>query len=231
MSTIVIAVDGPAGSGKSSVSRAAAAHLGFAFLDSGASYRALTWWLLEKNMIEEPDSEIVASLPLFEYHIGTDPAGYRVSAGGGGVPLTDVTSAIREGKVADAVSRVARIPGVREYMVELYRRLCNQNPMPGIVVEGRDITTVVFPAAPVRVLLTARPEVRAARRAGEQRTNTSHATDISQVGEALAARDAADLKSVDFMVPAPGVELLDTSDLSFQESVAALVALARKAKT
>ena len=218
MSALIVAVDGPAGSGKSSVSRAAAARLGFAFLDTGAAYRALTWLALERGVIRDgvaDDDAVLALLPQLDYQIGTDPAADNAVR----VGLTDVTAAIREPRVASAVSLVARIPGVRDYMVALYRRTIADCHAKGIVVEGRDITTVVAPHAEVRVLLTASPEVRAARRAGE------HGTDAGVTAVAIAKRDASDLKNVDFMTPAPGVTLLDTTELNFEQSVDALVAL------
>ena len=218
MTAIVVAVDGPAGSGKSSVSRAAAARLGFAFLDTGAAYRALTWLALERGAVVDGVADadaVLGLLPQLDYSIGTDPSAENSVR----VGLTDVTAAIREPRVASAVSAVARIGGVRDYMVALYRRTIADCHAPGIVVEGRDITTVVAPHAEVRVLLTASAEVRAARRAGEQGSATA------ATAEAIAKRDASDLQNVDFMTPAPGVTLLDTSDLNFEQAVDALVAL------
>ncbi|MFM6974702.1 MAG: (d)CMP kinase [Agromyces sp.] len=222
MTALVIAVDGPAGSGKSSVSRAAAAKLGFAFLDTGAAYRALTWFALERGLIVDGRADtdaVVSLLSQFDYSIGTDAnAANAVKVG-----LTDVTEAIREPRVAAAVSAVARIGAVRDYMVAMYRRVIADSHAPGIVVEGRDITTVVAPHAEVRVLLTASPEVRAARRAGEQGASAE------SVAAAIAQRDSTDSQNGDFMTPAPGVILLDTTELSFDESVDALVGLATAA--
>lgn len=218
MSALVVAVDGPAGSGKSSVSRAAAARLGFAFLDTGAAYRALTWLALERGAVVDGVADadaVIALLPQFDYSIGTDPIAENIVR----VGLTDVTATIREPHVAAAVSAVARIGAVRDYLVALYRRIIADCREAGIVVEGRDITTVVAPHAEVRVLLTASAEVRAARRAGEQGASTS------STAEAIAKRDATDLQNVDFMTPAPGVTLLDTTELNFEQSVDALVQL------
>ena len=220
MSARVVAVDGPAGSGKSSVSRAAAARLGYAFLDTGAAYRALTWLALERGLFDEGvvDEEAVESLLLreFVYSIGTDAEADNVVR----IGLTDVTEAIREPRVTEQVSQLARLIGVREYMVALTRRMIADCAAPGIVVEGRDITTVVAPHAEVRVLLTASPEARAARRASQLDASES------LTGDALARRDASDLQSVDFLTPAEGVILLDTTDFEFAQSVDALVALA-----
>lgn len=221
MSARVVAVDGPAGSGKSSVSRAAAAKLGYAFLDTGAAYRALTWLALERGLIVDgqvTDEDAIDQLLLHEfvYSIGTDAVAENVVR----VGLTDVTTAIREPRVAQAVSAIARLASVRDYLVALYRRTIADCKAPGIVVEGRDITTVVAPHAEVRVLLTASAEVRVSRRAGEQGASTS------STAEALAARDASDLQNVDFMTPAEGVTLLDTTELSFDQAVDALFTLA-----
>lgn len=219
MTARVVAVDGPAGSGKSSVSRAAAAKLGFAFLDTGAAYRALTWLALERGAVVDgvaDEEAVLALLPQFDYSIGTDAQAENIVR----VGLTDVTEAIREPRVAEAVSAVARLKGVRDYLVALYRRTIADSHAPGIVVEGRDITTVVAPHAEVRVLLTASPEVRAARRAGESGASAA------QTAEAIARRDATDMNNVDFMTPAEGVVLLDTTELNFEQAVDALVELA-----
>ncbi|MGV1035286.1 MAG: (d)CMP kinase [Microbacteriaceae bacterium] len=219
MTARVVAVDGPAGSGKSSVSRAAAAKLGFAFLDTGAAYRALTWLALERGAVVDgvaDEEAVLALLPQVDYSIGTDAQAENIVR----VGLTDVTEAIREPRVAEAVSAVARLKGVRDTLVALYRRTIADSHAPGIVVEGRDITTVVAPHAEVRVLLTASPEVRAARRAGESGASTA------QTAEAIAKRDATDMNNVDFMTPAEGVALLDTTELNFEQAVDALVRLA-----
>ncbi len=152
----------PAGSGKSSVSKAAAARLGYGFLDTGAAYRALAWHALAHEADTSDATAVLEVFGDFEYAISLDPADRWVRVGG-----TDVTAAIREPRVTDAVSGVARVAPVRHAVNELFRRLVASAVLPGVVVEGRDITTVVFPDAPVRILLTAAPEVRAARRSAE----------------------------------------------------------------
>ena len=158
MSQIVVAVDGPAGSGKSSVSKAAAQELGFGYLDTGAGYRALTLTALKHDL----DLESVGELDLeqiFPYEISTDPANYFVRVGD-----EDVTAGIRSKEVELNVSRVAALPKVRAFMREITRSIANDCKSPGIIVEGRDITTVVLPDAKTRVLLTASEEVRLGRR-------------------------------------------------------------------
>ena len=157
-----IAIDGPAGSGKSSVSKAVARRLGYGYLDTGAAYRALAWHVLERGA-DTADAEAVRSAASeFPLSQQLDPDDRRVLVGG-----VDVTDAIRDPRVSAAVSGVARVPEVRVQVNEIFRRMVAESAYPAVVVEGRDITTVVAPDAPVRILLTAAPEVRAARRAGE----------------------------------------------------------------
>ncbi|GLK19158.1 (d)CMP kinase [Herbiconiux flava] len=210
---VVVAIDGPAGSGKSSVSRATARALGFAYLDTGASYRALAWNLLDKRVDPSVPDAVVASLGDFDFAIGTDPDAYFVRVG-----ATDVTEAIREPRVTGAVSAVARIPEVRSWLTERFRSIMRDTAFDGIVAEGRDITTVVAPDAPVRILLTADEEARMARRSKELTGESAAA-----VGEALRTRDQADSRVVDFMKAADGVTTVDSTHLDFEQTVSAVV--------
>jgi cytidylate kinase len=212
MSQVVVAVDGPAGSGKSSVSKAAAAKLGFGYLDTGAGYRALTLTALEQSLELESVGELDLK-QIFPYEISTDPANYFVRVGN-----HDVTLGIRSTEVELNVSKVASQPKVRAFMREITRSIANDCKNPGIIVEGRDITTVVLPEAKTRVLLTASEEVRLGRRSVDLQSDGS-------VSAQLSDRDKKDSKVVDFLNPAPGVLLLDTTELSFEGSVAALVDL------
>lgn len=213
----VIAVDGPAGSGKSSVARAAAAALGFAFLDTGAAYRALAWTVLEQGEDPEDPQAVERALDAFDFDTAADPAERWVRVG-----EVDVTEAIRSPRVTAAVSAIARVPAVRARLNDSFRaRLVAAEP--GTVAEGRDITTVVAPDAEVRVLLTASPEVRAARR-----TEELPGADHGEVAKAIAERDAKDSRVVDFLEAAEGVTTLDSTDLDFPGTVAALVALVRQ---
>ena len=157
----VIAIDGPSGSGKSSVSRAVAAELGFDYLDTGAMYRAMTWWMLNQG-IDVHDRDAVAAA-CHEPNIvsRTSPQDPRISVNG-----IDVSSPIRDTPVTAAVSFVSAVPAVRALLVEKQRQAA-QNAARGIVIEGRDIGTVVMPNADVKIYLTADPEIRAARRAAE----------------------------------------------------------------
>jgi len=217
----VVAVDGPAGSGKSSVSRAAARALGFDYQDTGAAYRALALSSLDRGIRTEDADAVIAGLPGFDYEIGTDPDDYFVRVGG-----ADVTDAIREPRVTGAVSRIAGVPEVRRHLVDLFRSIIAGTSRPGIVTEGRDITTVVAPDAPVRILLTASEEARMARRSAELPGQAA-----GEVGRQLSARDAQDSRVVDFMNAADGVITLDSTDLDFEQTVAAVVDLVKAARS
>ncbi len=210
----IVAIDGPAGSGKSSVSKAAAKKLGFGYLDTGAAYRALTWAVLENKM--DINGLLAAEIAQkFEYSISLDPENYWVKSFG-----VDVTEAIRLPVVAEAVSQVAKDAEVRLYMKELTRTLVSGSSLPGVVVEGRDITTVIFPDAQTRILLTASEEVRLSRRSAELPAGVS-------ITEMVTKRDQTDSKVVDFMTPSAGVTLLDSTELSFDETVDAVIHLVR----
>ncbi len=209
----IVAIDGPAGSGKSSVSKQVARRLGFGFLDTGAAYRALAWHTLAHGADTSDSASVLDVAGDFDYAISLDPDDYWVRVG-----TTDVTAAIREPRVTDAVSGVARVPAVRRRVNAMFRELVRDSGRPGVVVEGRDITTVVAPDAPVRILLTADPAVRAARRSAEL---AGH--DAAAVADALHRRDAQDSTVVDFLSAAEGVEVVDSSDLDFQQTVDAVL--------
>jgi cytidylate kinase len=211
----IVAIDGPAGSGKSSVSKASALKLGFGYLDTGAAYRALTWAVIEHKIdLAGLSAKDIATS--FEYSISLDPSNFWVKAFG-----IDVTDAIREPRVAEAVSLVAREPEVRQYMRDLTRSLVEQSGLAGVVVEGRDITTVVFPDAKTRILLTASEEVRLRRRSAELPAGVS-------LTEMVTKRDQTDSKVVEFMTPSEGVSLLDSTELSFEQTVDAVLNLVRE---
>jgi len=201
---IVVAIDGPAGSGKSSVSKAVAERLGYGYLDTGAGYRAFAL-----HAINNPGSSLEELLDSFDYKISLDPLNPEVLLAGVGV-----TGEIRTQEVASRVSEFAREPRVRALQHQDARSRISLCSLAGVVCEGRDLTTVVFVDADVRVLLTASEEVRLQRRSAEKTESTKN----------LKARDASDSKVVEFMAPAAGVKLIDTSHLSFEESVEAVIA-------
>ena len=212
----IIAIDGPAGSGKSSVSKEVARRLDFGYLDTGAAYRALAWAVAEgKCDAPESEAEVFGG---FDYQISLDPNNYWVRSYG-----VDITEAIRSAEVASNVSNVARITSVRTFMKQLTRELVNQSGLRGVVVEGRDITTVVASDAPVRLLLTASEEVRLERRAKELSPE-----DLATLRQQVLDRDKSDSKVVDFMTPADGVTLVDTTNLNFEQTVQAVLDIIRE---
>ena len=217
MSDIIVAVDGPAGSGKSSVSREAARRLDFGYLDTGAAYRALAWHCLDEGVDLDDAAAVAEQVADFDYATGLHPDRYFVRVGG-----EDITTDIREPRVSAAVSAVARVPEVRRALTAMFRELAAEHPSAGVIIEGRDITTVVAPEAAVRVLLTASPEARIARRSAELSAVSTEAT-----AQQLASRDAQDSRVVDFMNAAEGVTTLDSTDLDFEQTVDALITIVR----
>lgn len=215
---LLVAIDGPAGSGKSSVSRAVAERLEFGILDTGAAYRALAWAALESGVDLDDEAAMLALLDDSTF-TQTLRGSQQIMAWVPGVAgNADITTWIREPKISSQVSRVSKHPSVRDRLNAGFRETVAQSALPGVVIEGRDITTVVAPDAPVRILMTASPEVRAQRRAGEL-SGVSH----EQVLADIIARDTKDTLVVDFMNPAPGVTLVDTSDLDFEQSIQAVI--------
>ncbi|WP_457971892.1 (d)CMP kinase [Arthrobacter sp. D1-17] len=215
---LVVAIDGPSGSGKSSVSKEVARRLNLAYLDTGAMYRALTWYCLDRatDLGDASAVELAAEdLPL---DISTWPHEEYVRVGG-----TDVTEAIREPKISSAVSAVATTLGARTELIRRQRELIEKHHR-RMVVEGRDITTVVVPGAEVRMLLTASEEARLRRR-GIQLGGTQSA---EQLAAQVTQRDAKDSTVVNFTQAADGVVTLDSSDLDFEQTVAAALRIVTK---
>lgn len=206
MGALVVAMDGPSGTGKSSVSRRLASALDASYLDTGAMYRVATVWVLRSG-VEPTDAEgvakAVAALPL---EIGKDPLSETVLLDG-----EDVSGEIRGEAITKAVSAVSAVPEVRTLLVDLQRRLVSESPR--IVVEGRDIGTVVLPDAEVKVFLTASPEARAQRR-NKQNIEQGRADDYESVLADVQRRDHADsTRAVSPLRPAEDSVIVDTSEL------------------
>ena len=213
-SRLVIAIDGPSGSGKSTVARRVAAALGLAYLDTGAMYRALTWWALERGE-DLTDLERIAALAReLPIELGTDPDRPTVHVDG-----IDVGAAIRESRISAQVSLVATNLGVREELVRRQRAFAEQG---GVVIEGRDITTVVAPDASVRILLTADERSRVARRARELH-GQDDALSITATQDEVLRRDADDATVAQFHEAAAGVDTIDSSHLSLDDTVHAVL--------
>jgi cytidylate kinase len=220
---MIIAIDGPAGSGKSTVAKLVAGRLGFHYLDTGAMYRAVACRALSLG-VSPADEDAVAHIAAtnaitFGHEPGaTLPSIVRIAD-------EDVTTSIRMPEVDDAVSAVARLPRVREAMVAQQRAIGGSDD---IVVEGRDIGTVVFPDAEVKIFLTATPEERARRRAAQQAL-TGINVDTTGVQEALLRRDSADsTRRYSPLTPADDAIELDTTGLSLMEVVEAIAARAEE---
>ena len=214
-STVVIAMDGPSGSGKSSTSRGVAKALGLRYLDTGAQFRAMTQWMLD-NDVDVTDHALVGTLadrPVISS--GTDPADPTIEVDG-----VDVAQAIRSEEVTAAVSDVASVPEVRARLLGLQRSLIGDG---GIVVEGRDIGSVVWPEAEVKVYLTADPAARAQRRTAENGARSVDATEAD-----LIRRDTIDSGRATAPLTVPeGAVHLDTTPYTLQEVVDRVVALVR----
>lgn len=212
---LVIAIDGPSGSGKSSTARGVADRLGLAYLDTGAMYRAVSWLVVHEG-IEQSDSAGVAALVAnADLELDLDPTGLGVAING-----HDVTEAIRAPEVSAAVSTVATNLDVRADLVARQKQLIAR-AAGGIVAEGRDITTVVAPDAPVRVLLVADPAARVARRHAE----LGEHIDADAVADQVIRRDRDDSTVAEFESAAPGVTVIDSTYLDLDEVIDAICAL------
>lgn len=217
--SLIIAIDGPSGSGKSSVSRAVATELGLDYLDTGSMYRAMTWFMQNQGIdVNEP--QLVAEAAIAEViQPSIDPSepGIRVAG-------RDVSIEIRGPEVTQGVSAVSAVPEVRKLMVNLQREI-SANSKSGIVVEGRDICAVVLPEAPVRLFITADPETRANRRAKE------NGTEVAATKSDIEKRDLADsTRAVSPLEIPPGVRVIDTTYMELSEVIAQVIDIARSAR-
>ncbi|NWN88962.1 MAG: (d)CMP kinase [Micrococcaceae bacterium] len=216
---LVIAIDGPSGTGKSTIARWIAQELGLSYLDTGANYRAATLWCMKNGLdFDNPDAvdtqqitELIQTMPLAQ---DLNPNNFTLALDG-----EDITEAIRSDEVTAHVSVLSTRAQVREHLVQLQRQAIDARPR--IVVEGRDITTVVAPDADARILLTASPEVRMARR-GQQLRETDQ--NPSNVQNDVIGRDQKDSALVDFMSPADGVAEIDSTELSLEDTVTVVLA-------
>ncbi len=220
MTVRVIAIDGPAGSGKSTTAHAVADALGFAHLDSGALYRAVT--LAARDLDPSAGAtQILAAAQGARVRLVPVGTTFRPEAGG-----VDVSQAIRAADVTARVSAVAALPAVRDWVNRQLRAAAAAYPV-GVVLDGRDIGTVVFPDAALKVFLTAAPEERARRRLSQEGRRMDRES-VGRTSQELLSRDAADsTREVAPLKPAPDAIVLDTTALSFGEQVAEIVRRAR----
>lgn len=212
--SIVIAVDGTSGSGKSSTSRGVAERLGLRYLDTGAMFRAMTWWLLREGIDVRDGAAVAAACDRPAIESGTDPLGPTITVDG-----LDVSVEIRSEAVTAAVSPVSAVPEVRARLLALQREIIGDG---GIVVEGRDIGSVVWPQAEVKVYLSADPAARAERRSAEQ-----GGTDLASTRESLLARDRIDSgRAAAPLTMAEGAVHVDSTHLTLAEVIDTIVGLA-----
>jgi cytidylate kinase len=211
---LVVAIDGPSGSGKSSTSRGVAARLGLRYLDTGAMYRAITWWMLRQGVDVHDPHAVAARAAEPRIVSGTDPLAPTITVDG-----VDVAEAIRREDVTGSVSQVSAVPEVRARLLALQRDVIAADG--GIVVEGRDIGSVVAPEAPVKIYLTADAAARAVRRAAEE-----GGSDVSATEASLLARDRIDSgRTVSPLVRADGAVHIDTTPHTLDEVIGLVVAL------
>jgi len=211
---MVIAVDGPSGSGKSSISKESARRLGFNFLDTGAMYRSLTWFCIEGKLTEEESIIEKISHHDFNLDISINPLKEQVNVNG-----LDVTTFIRDNEITSQVSFYAAMPEVRRFLVSRQRELVNGSTK-GIIVEGRDIGSVVLPNADFKIFITANDDVRARRRA--KQLNSSE----KDVLVAQRKRDLLDSsRKISPLVIPDGAVVLDNSELDFEQSVLRFIEL------
>ncbi|MFI6450567.1 (d)CMP kinase [Streptosporangium amethystogenes] len=211
MTGLVVAMDGPSGSGKSSASRGVARALGLRYLDTGAMYRAITWWMIQRG-VDLADPEAIATRALDPIlTLGADPDAPTVAVDG-----VDAAGPIRTAEVTAAVSAVSAVPEVRRRLVAEQREIIGSG---GIVVEGRDIGTVVAPDAVVKIYLTASADARALRRTAELTGTT-----VEAQRAAMARRDTLDsTRKADPLAKAADAVELDTTALNLEEVIAEIL--------
>ncbi|GAA1887044.1 (d)CMP kinase [Streptantibioticus ferralitis] len=215
---VIVAIDGPSGTGKSSTSKAVAAKLGLSYLDTGAQYRAMTWWMLSNGIDVNDATEVATAAGKPAIVSGTDPSAPTITVDG-----ADAAGPIRSQEVTAAVSAVSAVPEVRSRLVELQRSAAASASV-GIVVEGRDIGTTVLPDATLKIFLTASAEARAARRNGE--LTGPAAADLAATQAALAKRDAADSgRKTSPLAKADDAIEVDTTELTLDQVIECIVTL------
>ena len=212
---MIIAIDGPSGAGKSSVSRAVASRLGFSCLDTGAMYRSIAWKALQEGVDLSDDEalgRIACTCKISFGHEPGDPAPRYVYVDG-----EDVTTLIRTAQIDQSVSRVSSVPQVRKALVAQQQRIGSEG---NYVVDGRDIGTVVFPEAELKIFMTASPEVRAKRRVGQNKRRGVSNLNYEEVLADIIARDEQDANRAESPLrAAEDAVLVDTSDITFDQSV------------
>ncbi len=220
----IVAIDGPAGAGKSTVARRVALALGFLYVDTGAMYRAIAWQADQLGLTPDDEAQVVAMAQESDVRLEDAPDGkQRVFING-----TDVMDAIRTPRISNLVSSISAIPGVRARTVELQRQLGAHG---GVVMEGRDIQTVVFPDAEVKIFLTASPAERARRRWLELQQRGVEA-DLAQIQRDIEARDARDSqREMSPLAKAPDAVEVDTDGLTIEQVVERIISIVKEKRS
>ena len=214
MKKLVVAIDGPAGAGKSTVAQLAAKELGYTYIDTGAMYRAVAWKVLQQGG-EVTDEKILAVIPDIDVDLSYENGKTTVRVDG-----QDVTGEIRTPEVSHIVSQVAALGPVREKMVDLQRKMAERG---GVLMDGRDIATNVLPGADVKIYLTASIAERANRRYKELREK-GLAVNLADIEHDIAARDKADMeREISPLVQAEDATLLDSTGMTIPEVVARII--------
>ncbi|WP_322180409.1 (d)CMP kinase [Neglectibacter caecimuris] len=212
-----VALDGPSGAGKSSIAKAAAKELGFVYVDTGALYRTIGLYLLEHGLDPKDPAQVEPALPEIQVELRHDPEGQKMFLCG-----REVTGLIRTPEVSMAASRCSAHPAVRAFLLELQRELARKN---NVLMDGRDIGTVVLPEARLKVFLTATPEERARRRV-KQLQESGHEAEYGEILKDIQQRDYQDThRETAPLKQAEDAVFLDTTELSFTEVVEKLVGL------
>lgn len=218
--TQIIAIDGPAGAGKSSIAKAAAKALGFTFLDTGAMYRAATWWVLDCGIDPQDEDRVVHAVATMDFRMAPVDGHLQVLVNG-----QDVSEAIRRPEVTRMISRIDHYPALRRHLVTMQQNFGEQQPT---VAEGRDIGTVVFPKAKCKIYMDAAPEERARRRALEMREKGLE-VDEAALLEEIRQRDEDNMTRTESPLrQAEDARRIDTTGKSFEEVLDSVLAYARE---
>jgi cytidylate kinase len=220
---MIIAVDGPSGSGKSSTARGVASRLGMRYLDTGAMYRAVTWSALENGLDLDDTAAVAERARDLKLEASTDPEHQAFAADG-----TDVTAAVREPRISENVSKIATNLGVRAELVRRQQEIIADALAagPGIVVEGRDIATVVAPQSELKVHLTADTDARIARRGAELDGGLTDA----ELHDQIVRRDADDATVAQFEVASDGAVEIDSTSMTLQQVIDSICRLAEQVR-